>query len=129
MIINLIGFLLVLVISAHVLVIVGLYRQRIAPFFVPLYIYLNILMIGIEVSTLFFLQTSMSGILPVVFDVRLIIEAFVPPILIALNQAYNSGNVWPKIKLKNLIFWGISLSIAVLVLDGKMIEGALHRPP
>ena len=84
MIINLIGFLLVLVISAHVLVIVGLYRQRIAPFFVPLYIYLNILMIGIEVSTLFFLQTSMSGILPVVFDVRLIIEAFVPPILIGM---------------------------------------------
>ena len=127
MIINLIGFLLVLVISAHVLVIVGLYRQRIAPFFVPLYIYLNILMIGIEVSTLFFLQTSMSGILPVVFDVRLIIEAFVPPILIALNQAYNSGNVWPKIKLKNLIFWGISLLIAVLVLDGKMIEGAVSK--
>jgi len=126
MMINLIGFLIALVIFAHVLVIVGLYRQKVMPFFVPLYIYLNILMIVIEICALFFLQTSRLEILSAVFDARLIVEAFVPPILVALNQAYNSGVAWPKPKLNNFFFWGMSMLIAIFVLQGKMISGVVN---
>lgn len=123
MLINLAGFLLALMVAAHIVVVIAIYRQRISSFFIPLYIYLNLMLLVIELCSLFFLQDNVEQILPTIFKIRLIAQSFIPPILISLSQNYSSNTAIPKFNSRNLLFFGVSILISIMGITGHMING------
>lgn len=124
MLINLVGLLLGFSITIHLWIIYSLYRQKISSLFIPLYIYLNILLLVIEGSAIFLLDQSLGGFESTIFKIRFIAQVFIPPLLFHMNQTYSLSKELPKFTPKNIVFFAISLALSALVITGVMIKGS-----
>jgi signal transduction histidine kinase len=127
MAINITGFMLALIIVLHLWTIVTIYRQRVGSILSPLFVYLNFLMILVEVCTLFFLTGKVYSFTSTVVKVHYIAEVFIPPIIIYLTQTYLSGSKTPRFTTQNILFFGASIILGFLGLSGLMINGVLRN--
>ncbi len=84
-------------------------------------------MISLEVSSLsFFIINSFNNKL-IFFKIFFISQAFIPSVLIHLNQNYSLSTELPKITFKNIIFFLISLIFGLLTIGGFIIDGEISR--
>lgn len=127
MFVNLTGFTLALVIVLHIWVIFTIHRQKTSSILAPLYIYLNILLALIEISSLFFLKGSPDSFTHTIFKIHYIIEVFIPPILIYLAETYLDGQQIPRLSVKNILFFSMSIILSAMGLVELTIGGVLVK--
>ncbi len=127
MLISLVGLLLSFSVVLHLWTIGSVYRQKLQSLVVPLFIYLNVLIVLIELCSIFFLQENPGYILTNIFKIRFIAQAFIPPILFHLNQNYSFGTNLPKFNFKNIFFFAISIIFSAAALSGVMIDGIIVK--
>ncbi|MBN2365662.1 MAG: hypothetical protein EH225_06715 [Calditrichaeota bacterium] len=128
MIVNFTGFLLALIIVMHIWMIFIIYRMSVGSMLSPLYVYLNFLMILVEISTLLFMTYKLIPYSDTIIKVHFIAEVFVPPILVYLTQTYISGSKIPRFTPINISFFAISLVLSGLALVDFFMEGIiLHQ--
>jgi len=125
MFVNLTGFNLALVIVLHIWVIFTINRQKTNSILAPLYIYLNILLALVEISSIFFLKESPNSFTDTIFKIHYIIEVFIPPILIYLAETYLDGQQIPRLSVKNVLFFSMSVILSAMGLLDLTIGGVL----
>lgn len=125
MLTNLVGFLLALSVVLHILMLIEIYRQKFYAFLVPLFAYLNILLIFIEVCSIFLLKTSISPFEMNIIRIRFVAEAFIPPVLYLLAQNYSLSPQFPKINITNISIFLVSLVLSVMALSGLIFTGVI----
>jgi signal transduction histidine kinase len=121
------GFTLALVIALHIWTIFIINRQNTTSILAPLYIYLNILMVLVETSSLFFLKESPDSITYTIFKIHYVIEVFIPPILIYLTETYLDGQQLPRMSFKNVVFFGTSVVLSAMGVLDLTIGGVLEK--
>ena len=124
---NLVGLLLSLMIVIHIWITFTAYRQNISSVFIPIYIYLNILIIIFETCAIFQLQDDINSISYIIFKIQLISIAFIPPIIFYTNQNYLMGTNLPAFNSKNIVFFIISLIFSGIALGGFIFKGVTER--
>ncbi len=121
------GFILTTTIVLHLVLLAYIYRQRIYSFVVPLFIYLNILLVLVELSTLFLLQEQASPLVLGIMKARLVLELFIPPILVLMVQEFALGSLFPRILLRYAWPFLLSLLMAVLAIKGVFFQDVFTR--
>ncbi len=119
---NVSGFILALIIVMHLWTIITIYRQGVGSILSPLFVYLNFLMMLVEICILFFLTGRIYSFTPTVTKVHYVAEVFIPPILIYLSQTYLSGSKIPRFTTLNILFFGVSTLLGIFGLTGLMID-------
>ncbi len=127
MFVNLIGFLFSLFIVLHIWTMVRIYRQNIQSFLVPLYLYLNGLVIFIELCSLLLLNENFNIFINALFKVRFIAQVFIPPVLFNLVQDYSLSTSLPRFNFKNIMVFGFSSVLSIAAIAGYLFEGAIIK--
>ena len=125
MIVKLAGLFLVFAVVLHLWTILYLSRLKFNSFLIPLHIYFNALIAVLEVTTIFFLQSTLTDYTAAIFKIHFISAVFVPPVLYLLNQDYSFGAMLPKFTPGNIAFFLLSIFLSGLALHGDMFRGAV----
>ncbi len=123
MLTNIVGFFLGFSIFLHLIIVSLLYRQKIHSLFIPLFIYLNILIIFAEACSIFLLQSFPSEYSLTIFKIRFISQVFIPPVLFHLNQNISFAPRLPRFSFKNIWFFIISIIFSIIAVSGLLIKG------
>ncbi len=116
MYVHLTGFLFSLFIVLHIWIILTIFRQKLPSIISPIFIYLNLQFIIIQLCLLFYLAPFSEQFLRTIFKIQFIAEIFIPPVLVYLHQTYSSGIKIPTLNLRSSFFFLISLALSVLAL-------------
>ncbi len=123
MLVSIVGYFLALSVALHIFIIYFVYRQRIQSLLVPLFIYLNLLVMLEEIASIFLLGDSPIPYAHIVIKIRLVVEAFIPAILFHLSQNYYLSSDFPTVKIKNIFFFVTSTILALLGLSNMLFNG------
>ncbi len=116
------GLFLSLTVTLHLVLSILIYRQRIYSFLVPLFIYLNVLLALVETATLFLFQPSATTSAVAFMKIRLVLETFIPPVLVLLVQEYSLGSLFPRVTFKHASLFVASLALALLAIQGEIFH-------
>ncbi len=123
MLIHLAGFLLGLAVTIHFIIIYLVYRNRNQSFFVPLFVYLNVLILLDEVCVIFFLDVSNISFAPLAARARFILEVFIPPVFYLLSENLFVQHPLPKLRAGTILFFVASLLFSLFAFTNVLITG------
>ena len=127
MAVHLTGFLLALIIVLHIWIILTMLRQKLSSVISTIYVYLNILVIIVDLCLLFYLSGSFDQLLLTIFKIQFVAEIFVPPILVYLYQSYSSEIKAPAITLKSALFFIVSVILSILSFANLMFTSGIEQ--
>ncbi|GAB4375506.1 MAG: hypothetical protein Kow0042_20980 [Calditrichia bacterium] len=125
MVSNFIGLLLAFSIVLHLWAIRYFFRLNLKTFFVPLQIYFNLLIIILELSAIFLLQSTPISFQSTIFNIYFIAQVFIPPVIYLLNQTFSLEIQLPRFSWKHVFFFGLSSLLSILALGGYLIDGEI----
>lgn len=126
MFVHLTGFLLSLIIVLHIWIILTIFRQKLSSVISSIYIYLNLLVIIVDLCLIFYLSGIFDRLLLTIFKIQFVAEIFIPPILIYLYQTYSSEIKVPALSLKSSLFFIISIILSILCFANLMFVDGIE---